>query len=183
MMPDTISDELIKRYKTFATYEDMEIEIHDFLERNDQRKTGKGKVNAVSADDKKSVSPPGEKEEMTYQDVYDENYGGWICLATPAMKRQRTEENYDERPLAPAAGCFNCGGAHYVKDCPEPKQEGKGKGKGEKAKGKGKGKGGKPKGKGKAKGNGKDWNTVQPKYWSEWNPGFQNAQWNYWRPG
>ena len=125
---------------------------------------------------------------------------GWVCFATPAFKRQRTDEpeaasgrlvsmdldtgKTKGQGKGPQNGCFNCGGEHYAKDCPKPfnpdwmslpnnaSQKGtKGKGKGE-SKGKGKGDKGKGKGKGdKGKGKGgKPWFPNQAQ-WKTYNPG------------
>ena len=33
------------------------------------------------------------------------------------------------------------------------------------------------------KGKGKNWDSVAPKQWGAWNPGFMPRQWGDWRPG
>ena len=55
--------------------------------------------------------------------------GDDLGLTAPPLKRQRGEDA-DDKPLAPAGGCFTCGGPHYAAQCPmKPKGDEKGKGK------------------------------------------------------
>ena len=81
--------------------------------------------------------------------MFGDNNWGYICTASPAPKRQRTEEQSPEmvqgpekgagdfaakgkgKGKGPKGGCHECGGDHYVKDCPVRKAKGgKSKGKG-----------------------------------------------------
>ena len=191
MLPAAERDYLTQRFNHYETFEDLETELTDYLERQQSfRKKG---IHAVtSAEDAKEEKP------IEMESWWSDKCGGYICFASthprpsdeagPAAKRQRSDN--DDRPLAPAAGCFNCGGAHYVRECPLPRQEkGDGKGKGGKG-GKGKGgKGGKGKGVGKGggkapKGKGKGKADPTVAQWNGWNPGnfFQKSQWGKFAP-
>ena len=181
IMPDNIAEYLAQRCKD-KSYDQLEEELIEYLDRIDQRKVNK-KIGSVST--KENENP----DTSTAQWYYDENTKDWaqyLCLATPAMKRQRTDDAEDNKPLAPAGGCFTCGGPHYAAECPD-KPKGKGKGK-DGGKGKGKGKGGKGKGgkgeKGKGKGDkGKGKGFPSQAQWQDWKPPwFRPVQWNDWRP-
>ena len=118
---------------------------------------------------------------MEWTTYYDPTRG-WICTAIPAAKRQRTEDGSDSGSSdSKAAGkkgkgkgtgpCFECGGPHLARNCPNKKGE-KGKGKGGKAvKGKGKIPWQYPYSK-------TEWRVFYPRpspsVWSSWYPGARN---------
>ena len=175
LLPDELQDHVIKKYNDLIDSEMMEEEIYVVVRRHEE----KGK--------KKQIGSVTDKEENAKPDAYywDYNYGGFIAMAVPAAKRQRTEDDddmpdNDHEPSTaaaakgkgkggkgkggPATGCFTCGGNHYASQCPKGKGKAKGGGKG------GKGKGGKSGG----------W--FSQKQWNDYYPGPSPSTWQSWYP-
>ena len=116
----------------------MNSELTDYIERTEQRKTRGNKINAVVP-----VQDEEDKQEEAKEQLYRwcDHECGFICLSTPAMKRQRTDDDQGNtvemdlstgKPKAAPVngGCFICGGAHFARACPDKPADGKGKGKG-----------------------------------------------------
>ena len=73
----------------------------------------------------------------------------------------------------PPGGCHECGGDHYARECETRKIRINAERALQESKGKGKGKGGKA----------GAYSSIPPRFWSGYNPGFMQGQWNQWRPG
>ena len=155
----------------------MEQFVFDYLERLESRNTDQSKkaVGAVSGESAK-LGKEEHEHEWTYQYHWNDEYG-YRCTASPAPKKRKvrddTSEDHEVRDglsdptetkgkgkgKGPKGGCHECGGDHYVRDCPVRASKGKGKGKGKTS-----------------------WDWVPQKHWTSYNPGFRKTQWNDWRP-
>ena len=183
MLPDKIAEHLMSKYDVgMTTLEEMEEKLRDHLDKiidNQQRHKGTKKIGQVAM-------PAEEEGQEGYEwaQEWDQDWGNyWIRTAA---KRARTDDPVDAGTASvesaenspntnvglskggkgkgkgkgsPKGGCHECGGSHFVRDCPVRQQRKGGKGKG------------------------KDWSSVQPRYWNNWNPGFMTRQWSSWRPG
>ena len=179
MLPDTLSDHMISKYTPEkSTFDEMLVEMQDHLMKIDQKKSARKSLKQV-ATKKEEGEDSIEEEKGAWK--HDEAYGWYLCTATPAPKRQRTDDGGDEeqgtkgkgkgdegkgkgkskgKGKGPAGGCHECGADHFVRDCPIRAQR-----------------------KGGQKGKGKGWDSVPTRQWSQWNPGFIPQQWGGWRPG
>ena len=181
MLPERVAEHIMGKYEIGLTsLDELEEKLREHLDKigdNQQRGRVVKKIGQVQAHAEEQ-----EPEEDDWMQCWDQDNGSfWIRTAA---KRQRTEENGDERGAGtddadmpsqtkglgkakskgkgkggPKGGCHECGGNHYARDCTIRQQRKGGKGKG------------------------KNWDSVQPKYWNSWNPGFINRQWSSWRPG
>ena len=182
MLPDTLSDHLISKYTPEkSTFDEMLVEMQDHLMKVDQKKSARKSLKQV-VPKKEEGEDSTEEEKGAWK--HDEVYGWYLCTATPAAKRQRADDGGDEeqgkgntkgkgkgdegkgkgkskgKGKGPVGGCHECGGDHFVRDCPIRAQR-----------------------KGGQKGKGKSWDSVPTRQWSQWNPGFIPQQWGGWRPG
>jgi hypothetical protein len=181
ILPDKIVEQIMSKYDVGMTsLDEMEEKLREYMDKigdNQHRSKAVKKVSQV----KVNTDDCNHQEEDEWTQYWDQEYGNfWLKTAT---KRQRTEEAGEDKDAraeeaegvngpgkaakgkgkgkgGPKGGCHECGGPHFVRDCPVRQQRKGGKGKG-----------------------GKGWESVQPRYWNAWNPGFINRQWSSWRPG
>ena len=149
MMPDTIADQMTINYKKEETYEVIEQNMVDLVDRMLQREKKSTKKNIGNVTQEPQESNCTFEENHTWDYSANNGYGGYFFSA---MKRQRTDDGETgeaTKKKGPVDACFTCGGDHYASSCPQ-NAEGDGKAKGKAAKGKD-GKGSKGKGKGKGK--------------------------------
>ena len=181
ILPDKVVEQVMSKYDVGMTsLDEMEEKLREYMDKigdNQHRSKAVKKVSQV----KVNTDECDHQEEGEWTQGWDQEYGNfWLKTAT---KRQRTEEAREDKGAGseevegangpgkaakskgkgkggPKGGCHECGGPHFVRDCPVRQQRKGGKGKG-----------------------GKSWDSVQPRYWNAWNPGFVNRQWSSWRPG
>ena len=175
ILPEMIAEHVIQRYDEDDNYDEMEQFVMDYLERLEGRSTEMSRrtLGAITEGGEDAKDDRGETD-WSYHYHWDDNYG-YICTASPAPKKRKTEDGASEEPdqrdspeskgkgkgKGPKGGCHECGGDHYVRECPIRAAKGKSKG---------------------GKGKGKNWDYVPQKPWSLYNPGFRQTQWNDWRP-
>ena len=142
MLPDKIAEHLMTKYEVGdTTLEDMEEKLRDHLEKivdNKQRHKDIKKIGQVKMQPEEEGL---EAEEWTQG--WDQEYGSfWIRTAA---KRPRLDDDAEEGPTeradvensqvqsgglgkgakakgkgkgGPKGGCHECGGSHYVRNCP-----------------------------------------------------------------
>ena len=143
-MPNNLQEYLLQHYESIPDYDDFEQKLFDHIALTDQQNKNKnmktvGAItgSASSDGDEPQADKKYDPEEVSY---HDEVGNKWICLATPENKKRKLEEDSDEskeglgkvpkgKGKAPRnGGCFNCGGEHFARDCPQGPSKGKGKG-------------------------------------------------------
>ena len=172
MLPEELADHMIRKFSDLKTFEELEKEVMNVVNRSEMKKGSKKKGLNVVAD-----ATQEENDQQAF--VWNDQIGGYLCMTVPSHKRPRSDEgpNHDKDAnmndptgvkKGPATGCWICGGDHYASKCPQA--EGKGGQKGAKG-----GKGGKG-----DKGKGKGWVTARE--WSSYYPGPTMQTWNSWYP-
>ena len=146
MLPERTREYAMQRY------DEGETKLEEFGDVANVYLMKHGSQQAMQKGVKKNirmVAGKGEEEEKNkvedgnqWQECYDESYGTyWICTASPAMKRQRTDDEQgqvqEEQPIGfgkakgkgkgnggkgtkgkdkgPKSGCHECGGDHYAR--------------------------------------------------------------------
>ena len=145
MMPDNIADQLTIGFKKEDTYEEMEQNMIDLVDRMMQREKKNLRKNLGALEREQQEGSYNFEDDHVWDHSANCGHGGYIFSA---VKRQRTDDGNPEeasKKKGPVDGCFVCGGDHYANECPQQPeganlQKAKGKGKGGKGKGKSKGK-------------------------------------------
>ena len=189
MLPDRVAEYLMTKYEVGVTaLNEMEVALQEHMMKiveNSLRSKSGRKIGQVA-----NQLGEGGDEEEDWQQHWDAQGGEyWIrtAMKRPRTEEHEFERNRmqeeDAREVrkgnveggkasvkgkgpkgkgkGPKGGCHECGGDHYVRDCPVRQER---------------------------KGTGKGWWTidsksVQPRYWSSWNIGFIPKQWSSWRSG
>ena len=121
---------MLQNYDDLTEYGEMELKVLEMVDRESYKGKKQANIHNVNEVPIKEVA---DKELYRWDD-----YGGFIAMAVPEAKRQRTEEEPETEGAGeaasggghqrgqskgagkkgPAQGCFECGGPHYAAQCP-----------------------------------------------------------------
>lgn len=169
ILQNSIMDYIITKHDIMkGDYDEVGDTLYDYLARIEIKEEKKkqsplGGIGSVGSEGPESESPDADWDYIAH--FYDTEWNMWLCTTTerPATEpgqsvaeaslgskgdakgKGKGKSKGEGKGKGPKGGCHECGGDHYVRECPVSK--------------------------GKSKGKGKDWSAVPKNTWNRWYSG------------